>query len=81
MTPGGILRIQGQPQKHFDSGDRRVAVALWIFAEHFAHGKRAVRMTRDDIRESASPIDPELPLGHNVRRSAFNVQRSTGVWR
>src|SRR5471030_1532203 len=54
--------VGGEAHQVADAGDGRVAIALRIFRQQLVGAQPAIGLTRHDIRESSTPVDPELPI-------------------
>ena len=54
----------GQPQELTDAGDGGVGVAGRVVRQEFVREQPPVGTPRDDVREGAAPVDPELPASH-----------------
>ncbi len=63
----------GQAQQVTNARDGGIAVLLRIFRQQLVGREGAVRPARDDVRESASPVDPELPAGIHLRCGSIQL--------
>jgi hypothetical protein len=59
----GDRRPRRQAKGETNSGDSRVGVLLRVVAKEFEGRQAPVRSAGHDVRESPTPIDPELPTG------------------